>query len=105
MYFAFGPRGILDWEVFGKSLHVFGILDWEVYCSEESSAARGKSSSDGGKSETGSHNATISAFLCRTSGVSNYSILSFFKRIYCRFELCRQPVSAANASNVNSVLN
>ena len=41
--------GILDWEVFGKSLHVFGILDWEVYCSEESSAARGKSSSDGGE--------------------------------------------------------
>ena len=62
MYFAFGPRGILDWEVFGKSLHVFGILDWEVYCSEESSEARGKSSSDGGKSETGSHNATISAY-------------------------------------------
>ena len=54
--------GILDWEVFGKSLHVFGILDWEAYCSEESSEARGKSSSDGGKSETGSHNATISAY-------------------------------------------
>ena len=54
--------GILDWKVFGRSLHVFGILDWEVYYSEESSAARGESSSDGGKSETGSHNATISAF-------------------------------------------
>ena len=54
--------GILDWEVFGKSLHVFGILDWEVYYSEESSAARGESSSDGRKSETGSHNATISAY-------------------------------------------
>ena len=56
-----------DWEVFSKSLHVFGILGWEVYFSEESSAARGKSSSDGGKSETCSHNATISAFFCRTS--------------------------------------
>ena len=62
MYFAFGPRGVLDWEVFGKSLHVFGILDLEVYCSEESSEARGESSSDGGKSETGSYNATISAY-------------------------------------------
>lgn len=51
--------GILDWDVFGKSLKVFSILGWEVYCSKESSAARGRSSSDGGKSETGSHNAKI----------------------------------------------
>ena len=49
MYFAFGPRGILDWEVFGKSLHVFGILDWGVYYSEESSEALRESSSDGGE--------------------------------------------------------
>ena len=74
--------GILNWEfiwqVFARICH-FGLGGiWQVFACiwyfglggvlfRRILSSEGKSSSDGGKSETCSHNATISAFFCRTS--------------------------------------
>ena len=82
--FHFGPRGIwyfelgVIWQVFARICH-FGLGGiWQVFACiwyfglggvlfRRILSSEGKSSSDGGKSETCSHNATISAFFCRTS--------------------------------------
>ena len=77
--FHFGPRGIwyfelgVIWQVFARICH-FGLGGiWQVFACiwyfglggvlfRRILSSEGKSSSDGGKSETCSHNATISAF-------------------------------------------